>query len=94
MDVMFCLMSQVTRERVSCERLFTLQRLKMNQKRQSSRPQSTKNACRKLTETLESSKFCGVFPTVFDIVKSPEKVSKMAVFATFQTLLQIASIVA
>jgi hypothetical protein len=47
-----------------------------------------------LTETLGSSKFCGVFPTVFDIVKSREKVSKMAVFTTFQTLLQIASIVA
>jgi hypothetical protein len=50
---------------------------------------------RKLTKTLGSSKFRGIFQTVFDIfVKSPEKVSKMAVFATFQTLLQIASIIA
>jgi hypothetical protein len=67
-------------ERVSCGRFFTLQRLKMNQKREASReasrPQSTKNACfvdamststfrrRKLIKTLGSSRFGGLFPTV------------------------------
>jgi hypothetical protein len=74
----------------------------MNQKRQASRRQSTKNACfvdamststlrgRKLTKTLGSSEFRGVFPQFLTFfVKSPEKVSKMAAIIVLSTIIPI-----